>query len=99
MDYLKKSPFEFSVEELDRELIARAAQNPDAKPFTFGGSIGPPTRDEIVKQARELYNPAKAPTPNKELDHISTDELVKVLMYKIGRIEIGGVRGIWHNDD
>ena len=40
----RKSPIEFSVEDLDRELIARGAKVPDEKKFKFKDRDGTPER-------------------------------------------------------
>ena len=68
----RKLPMEYSVEELDRELVARAAQIPGKKLFKFKDKEGTPQRDCIVKQLRELHNSVDAPIPNKALSHICT---------------------------
>lgn len=47
---------DFSVEELDRELIARAAQIPDGKLFKFKDSEGTPQRNDTVMQLKEFYD-------------------------------------------
>ncbi len=98
MDYQQRSPFEFSVEELDRELIVRGARIPVEKRFKFSDGMGTPARDAIMEQVMEVYEAAKSLSPNEALSHISTEDLVKILMFKTGRIEIGGVRGTWGKD-
>lgn len=98
MNYQRRSPFEFSVEELDRELIVRGARVPVEKRFKFSDSMGTPARDAIMEQVMEVYEAAKSLSPNEALSHISTDDLVKILMFKTGRIEIDGVRGTWGKD-
>jgi hypothetical protein len=93
MAYKRKLPFECSVEELDRELIARGAQIPVENPFEFRDREGSPEREAIMAQAKELYY--TAPLPNKALSHISTWELVETLMSKTKKKR---VRGIWRAD-
>jgi len=92
MDDLRISPYEFSVEELDRELIARGAQVPDEKRFKFSDNMDAFERDCIMKQVKELYDAAKSWSPNEALKDISTDDLVKALLFKTGKLEIDGVR-------
>lgn len=99
LEYLKKPPVEYSFEELDRELIARGAQVPNRKQFRFRDKEGTPQRDVLVERLKELYDPAASPSPNKALSHISTDDLVKILMIKAGKIGGSGSRGIWIGED
>lgn len=75
----QKSPFEYSIEELDRELIARGAQVPDEEKFDFKNT-GTPERDAVMAKTREIY---KTPPPlNKALSQIDTWDLAKVLIFK-----------------
>jgi len=98
MEYqTRKPPDEFTIEELDRELIARGAQVPDNRRFTFGDTAGTPERDGIMKDVKELYDAAKSWTPNEALRDLDTEDLVRVLMIKSGALE-GGSRGIWFSD-
>ena len=50
----RKSPLEISVEELDRELIAKGAQTPGKKQFKFKDKEGTPERTVIMTGVREL---------------------------------------------
>jgi hypothetical protein len=80
MENKRKSPLEFSVEELDRELIARGAQSLGKKEFMFRDKEGSPERDAIMDQVKKLYeNP---PPPNDALSHISNWDLAKILIFK-----------------
>jgi len=96
---VRKPPVEYSFEDLDRELIARGAQVPEKKRFKFKDKEGTPQRDEVVEQLKELYGSGSIPIPDLALSHISTGELVKILMFKAGKIGFGGSRGIWIGDD
>jgi hypothetical protein len=99
MAYLKEA-FECSVEELHRELIARGTQVPEARRFDFSDKNGTPQRDCIMTRVKKYYRDnAETLKPDESLTHISTEELVKVLLFRTGRIEIGGVRGNWGGDD
>jgi hypothetical protein len=71
---------EFSVEELDRELIARGAQVPWEKQFKFKDREGTPERDAIMSRVKELYD--TPPPPNEELAHLGTLELAKTVVFK-----------------
>lgn len=84
MAYRRESPFEFSVEELDRELLIRGAQlhEDELFKFTSGQSISD-GRNDTMKGTKELYRSYKSLTPNKALSHISTEELSKILVHKI----------------
>jgi hypothetical protein len=90
------SPFDFTVQELDRELIARAAEKPKEELFDF-----PPgdaeERDIIMKRIKKLY--ASPPPRNPALKDIDDIRLSRALMFKIGKLEIDGVRGAWEQDE
>jgi V8-like Glu-specific endopeptidase len=98
MDNVRTSPYEFSVEELDMELIVRGAQVPDEKRFKFKDNMDAFERDCIMGQVKELYDAAKSWSPNEALRDISTEDLVKILLFKTGKIEINNERGIWGKD-
>ena len=91
----KKSPLECSSEELDRELIARGAQVPEAKRFKFKDKEGTPARDAVMEKTKELYN--HAPSPDEDIDHIGTLDIGKTLTIKTTR-SISFVRGGWSDD-
>jgi len=91
------SPVEFTVEELDRELVARGAQIPGEKLFKFHDKEGTPERKAIMEDVKELYDAADSLSPNEALRDVSTWDLVRMLMLKTR--EIGGTRGIWNVDD
>jgi hypothetical protein len=93
----QKSLNEFSIEDLDRELVARGAEIPVEKRFDFTGRPGSQERDDIMTQVKELYD--KAPSRNKDLSHISTWDLAKALMDMTGRKIIDVIRGIWGDDE
>lgn len=91
----RKSPLEFSVEELDRELIARGAQTPGKKQFKFKDKEGTPQRNAVMTGFRELYE--TTPPPNEALAHISTWDLAKILIFKT-RSAMDFTRGAWSDD-
>lgn len=98
MDNVRTSPYEFSVEELDKELIVRGAQVPDEKRFKFKDIMDAHERDCIMEQVKELYDKAKSWSRNEALKDISNEDLVKILLFKTGKIEVDGVRGTWGKD-
>jgi hypothetical protein len=91
----RKSPLEFSVEELDRELIARGAQTPGKKQFKFKDKEGTPGRNAVMTGIQELYE--APPPPNEALAHISTWDLAKILIFKT-RSTMDFTRGAWSDD-
>jgi hypothetical protein len=97
MLYPKKSLNEFSIEELDRELVARGAEIPGERRFDFTGRPGIEERDDIMTQVKELYD--NAPPRNKDLCHVSTWDLAKALMEMTGRKIKDPIRGIWGDDE
>jgi hypothetical protein len=76
----RKSLFDFSVEELDQEIIARAAQSEENELFHFRDKEGTPCRDEIMTSVKKLHE--AAPPRNEELDGMGTPDLVKALIFK-----------------
>ncbi len=99
MNGMRKPPVEYSFAELDRELIARGAQVPEEKRLKFRDKQGTPQRDCVVEQLKELYDPDSSPKPDEALKHVTTEELVKILMLKAGKIGPSGNRGIWVGED
>jgi hypothetical protein len=95
MEYLKNSPFELTIQRLDRELVARGAQIPGNERFKFTDKEGTPQRDAMAAQIKEFYE--TAPSPDKELRHISTWELVQTLIQRCR--ELNEDRGIWFTDN
>ncbi len=94
MEYQRRSIFEYSVKDLDKELIARGAQMPVKKPAAFSDGSKNPEPENIMADVEEFYDAYKSLSPNEALSHISTDDLVKILLFKTGQIEIDGVRGV-----
>jgi hypothetical protein len=97
MGYQRKSLYEYSIEELDRELIARGAQISVEKQFQFTDKEGTPEREVLMKGVKELYDTDITPNPNKALSHISTSKLVKALILKTWKVK--GRKGIWGIDN
>jgi V8-like Glu-specific endopeptidase len=91
----RKSPLEFSVEELDQELIARGARTPGKKQFKFKDIEGTHERNAIMTGVQELYQ--TPPPPNEALAHISTWDLAKILIFKT-RSAMDFTRGAWSDD-
>jgi V8-like Glu-specific endopeptidase len=87
MTGIKRSPGDFSIEELDRELIARGAKVPDEKRFYFRDTAGTPARDEIMEQTAKLYRPDNTPLLNETLSHLSMRQLTETLILKIREAE------------
>jgi hypothetical protein len=87
---------ELTIEDLDRELIARGAQIPHEELFKFEDNEGTPQRDAIMACIKKLYD--KAPSPNPALSCIDTWTLVKTLIHKTKNLEETRKRGIWYED-
>ena len=91
----RKSPLEFTVEDLDRELIARGAQTPGKKQFKFKDNEGTFQRNAVMTSIQELYQ--TPPPANEALAHISTWDLAKILIFK-SRGAMDFTRGAWSDD-
>jgi hypothetical protein len=84
---IKRSPGDFSIEELDRELIARGARIAVEERYNFRDMEGTPARDEIMAQTEKLYHPDNAPPLNEALNHLSIRQLAEALILKIREAE------------
>lgn len=93
----EKSPLEYSVFELDRELIARGARISDEKRYNFKDKEGTPARDAVMKHVKQLYDSKITPNPNNALSHINTSSIVRALMLKTRKLR--GRKGLWGDDD
>jgi hypothetical protein len=94
----RTTQYELTIEDLDRELIARGAHIPHEKLFKFADIEGTPARDDMMAGLNELYKGASSLSPNQALASISTDDLVKILIHKTRQIEENRKRGIWYED-
>ena len=93
MEFAEKEAFEFTIEELDRELIARGAHMPRKVWFAAAIDMDIPQLKIFQSDVDTFYkHKAQSLTPDDSLSHISTEELVKVLLFKTGQLEMGGVR-------
>jgi hypothetical protein len=99
MVYGKKSPYGCSVEELDRELIARGVRIPEQQRFLFNDKKGTPARDAIMAQVKELYRQASSLSPDAALRHISTWQLAEALVYMTEGVSLDHTRAISGSDD
>jgi hypothetical protein len=72
--------FEITIEDLDKELLARGVQIPEKERFNFKDRKGTPQRKDIMEGVRELYR--NAPQKNNIFSHFDTWDLVKVILYK-----------------
>ena len=87
MTRIKRSPRDFSIEELDRELVARGAATAAAGRYTFDDVIGTPARGEIMAQMEKLYQAENVPPLNQALSHVSILQVAEALILKIREIE------------
>lgn len=87
MTGINRSPRDFSIEELDRELIARGAKVPGEKRFRFSDTAGTPARNEIMEQTAKLYRTDNIPPLNQNLAHLSMEQLTNALILKIREAE------------
>jgi len=88
---------QFSIEELDKELIARGAEFPEANRFDLTGRPCSADSEEIMARIKTLYD--QPPPRNIKLSHFSIWQLAERLMELTGRKIIDIPRGIWGDDD
>jgi hypothetical protein len=89
MIYQRESQVEYTVEELEMELIARGAQIPGEEMFKFKDEEGTPEREAIMEQVKEFYKNNALPI-----------NMLKIKARQITKsIGIGPVKGIWYSDD
>ena len=87
---------ELTIEDLDRELIARGAQIPHEEMFKFDDTEGTPARKDMMDRVKVVYD--EAPSPNPALASIDTWELFRLLLHKTRQLEENRKRGIWYED-
>lgn len=95
------SPSLLSIEELDRELLARGGQATEKNPFRFNDAEGTLQRRQVMAEVKKMYrdiSPPGAPLlPNHALEHISTCQLIEDLQVKIDLFN--DARGVWGKDE
>jgi hypothetical protein len=99
MGNTRKPAHEITIEELDRELVIRGAQNSGEIPFRFSDQGGIPGEEAIMKRVKQMYKKAKTLTPNKELSHLDIKELAKLVMYKTRQAAPEVLKGRWDEDN
>ena len=87
MDIARKPLSDFTIEELEQELISRGAQVPEGEllKISEGGEI--PTQDFLMAQVKEHSDSAISLPPNEALGHIDTQEIVEMLEFKTKSID------------
>lgn len=90
-----ESPVESPVEKLDRELVARGARVPGEERFQFNDKEGTHIRNQVMARVKKLYDAASQ--PDKAMEHLSTQELIKMLIDQVKKDS--DVKGIWYKDD
>lgn len=99
MEYRRKSPYQCTAAELDRELIARGNRIPTDRRFGFTDREGTPARDDIMGQINEFYCQAASLSSDPALRHVSTWELTEALVYMTEGVKLDDTRAISGNDD
>lgn len=94
---LREIPKEFSIEDIDMELIARGARIPEKERFKFKDREGTSARDAIMAQAKAFYDSAASLSPNPALSDLSIGDLLKLLILRTRKMT--NTRGIWFGDD
>lgn len=99
MSRIRKPPTKFDIRDLDRELIARGANIAPHSRFKFTDKEGTPQRDEVMRHVQAVYDDAADIPRNNALRHLSTWDLVKIIIYKTRVITPTGVRGVYGEDE
>ncbi len=98
MSNVRKPPVEYTIAELDRELIARGTEDFADRLFEFEDTERLPQRDRIMERVKAYYKSYNTSPRIDALRYIDTWELVKIMIYKSGK-HTGRVKGIWGSDD
>lgn len=87
MTGVKRSPSDFPIEALDRELIARGAVAAveECRKFKING--GAPALDRMMSHTEKLYHPDNIPALNPALSHVTIRQLTQTLILKIREAE------------
>jgi hypothetical protein len=97
MSNKRKPLHKITIEELDRELIARANFSPGSRLFHFQDKEGTPQRETVMEQIKELYASAFPMLPKEYFKHINTWELAQLVLRQSQ--ELNKARGIWGIDN
>lgn len=95
----RKLAHEFTVEELDKELIVRGMQKSAGQRFKFKDIEVTPDREMMVAGVKKFYEAAQSLLPNPALGHLSIRELAKALMFKTRTYRVEGSKGVWDLDN
>lgn len=87
----------FTLEDLDRELLARGVRIPDEKRFVFPDVEGTPQRDTAMRQVESLYDEVEGLPQSDVLKGLSDAELLQKIVALIS--DHSGPRGIWGSDE
>lgn len=98
MDNTRTFNQQFSVEELDRELIARVVNARGKGPFKTGGAVTP-QQDAIMARVKEFHHQNDSLVPNQDLCNITTWELTQLLIFSVMKRTPGTGRGVWGTDE
>jgi len=90
---------ECTVEELDKELIARGVQKSAGQRFKFKYIEITRDREDMIAEVKKFYEAAQSLPPNPALAHLSTWELAKALMFKTRTYRVEGSKGVWDLDN
>ncbi|HLP45413.1 MAG TPA: hypothetical protein VK469_05680, partial [Candidatus Kapabacteria bacterium] len=99
MNGYNMSSSEFTIEELDMELIARGAQAPLDALFQFTDKEGSPQREEDFRSIKLLYHPDNIPPLNLGLKDFTLEELLQKIRQLIQEQVMDNNRGDWGPDD
>ncbi len=86
----------FDIHTLDKELIARGAEESWAIRFNFD-TTGTYAREEMIDRLKEIYDQQNVPSINPELEPFTFEQIIKVMHRKIDILQKG--RGLRGEDD
>jgi len=93
----KMSPYEFTLEELDIELLVRSAKHA-ADPFLFDEIEAAPALREALRESRQLHEAYAHLEPDPRLSHLDCRELADVVMELCEELGSDAVRGVYGKD-
>ncbi len=95
MKKIRKSPHEFNIEDLDKELISRGGRVSSKRLFIFKDKNGTPARDIEIEKTKKLY--CVASVPDAALNYLSTWDVGRILKVRTGH-QTSIVRGSGDED-
>jgi AraC-like DNA-binding protein len=89
---------DFSIDELDQEIISRIAIKKSEQQFNIDDKTGTIKKNEIINRIEKLYDSDSSLIANKNLAHFTFQELLQKMRQAIEGINVDIFRGRGHSN-